>query len=193
MKKTFILVVLALVSATLLAQTKAQNERIKEIREEMKEAMQRIEDNKDIAEYAENRIQLDMSRNLPGSGMQHYKIDMYISDLGDEEKGEQDWRPFFFRVKYNYAAREIVHECLVNPETKKPIFMFRRMPDDEAVFEDRIYFNANGSFCYASETSLENPDGKKSVRTMKANDQSVKYNISFFNQIIKWAIETQKL
>ena len=193
MKKAFTLIVLTFFSATLLAQTKAQKERIKEIREEMQETMQRIEDNKDIAEYAENRIQLEMSRNLPGSGMQHYKIDMYISDYGDEEKSEQDWRPFFFRVKYNYAARNIVHECLVNPATRKPIFMFRQLPDDDAVFEDRIYFNANGTFCYASETRYENTDGKKSVRQMKSTDDSVKYNLRFFDQIIKWAMATQKL
>lgn len=190
--KHLFFVLLLLVSSNMFGQSKAQQERIKQIRALVEASNKRYAENSKEHEYTDNSIHLEMNRMQPGAGMQHYTIDMGIEDQGNEEEFEQDWHPYFFRVKYNYAAREIVCECHIG-ENGKPLFIFRRLPDEDALYEDRLYFNPDGSLCYASETRYENPDGKKVVRQMKKEDESVVYDIKFYNQIINWVEETKNL
>ena len=193
MKRTLSAILLLLVASMAFAQNSTQKKRIQEIRETMAQTMQLVKDNSEDPEYTDNSIHLQMNRMLPGAGMQHYNIDMYISDQGNEETMTQDWRPYFFRVKYNYAAREIVQEHLVSPKTGKPIFIFVKMPDDDGVYEDRIYYNADGSFCYATQTKYAQPDGKKTVKVLKKDDDNVMSAINFSYDIMKWAHDTQNL
>lgn len=175
------------------AQNSAQKKRIQAIREQMQSTMQLIEDNAQEPEYTDNSIHLQINRMLPGAGMQHYTIDMYITDCGNEEEMEQDWRPYFFRIKYNFAARQIIQEHLIDAESGKPIFIFVKMPDEDGLYEDRIYYNADGSFCYATQTKFEAPDGKKSVKVLKENDDNVQSAINFSYDVMKWAHDTQNM
>ncbi len=194
MKRFFCLcLLLTAISHFTMAQTKAQNERIKVIRTQFQEAMSRAERDSEESEYTDNSVHLQLNRMFGGSGMQHYKIDMYIEDR-EEDETTMNWQPYFFRFRYNWAAREIVHECLMNPENGKPIFLFVKMPDEDGTYEDRIYFNTDGTLCYASQTKYKIEDGTKEyVKAMKATDESVKNAISEFNKMKKWAGITLKL
>ena len=191
MRHTTLFLLALLLALPCMGQNKKQSERIKQIRETFGTTMKLIERNSEDPEYTDNSIHLQMNRMQPGAGMQHYKIDMYIEDHGNEETMEQDWRPYFFRVKYNFAAREIVQEHLIDAASGKPIFIFVKLPDDDGMYEDRIYYNADGSFCYATQTKYENPDGKKTVKVLTKDDDNVMSAINFSYDIMKWAHDTQ--
>lgn len=193
MKRLLIIGFLAFCSTFAVAQTKAQNERIKDIRTMFQDAMNRIKENSEESEYTDNSAHLELNRMYPGSGMQHYKIDMYLEDTSEDEV-EVNWQPYFIRFKYNWGMREFVHECLVNSKNGKPIFLFVKMPDEDGMYEDRLYFNADGSLCYASQTKYEIVEGKKEyVKAMKATDDSVKSAISQYNNVKKWVSATTDL
>ncbi len=193
MKRLLIIGFMALCSTFSVAQTKAQNERIKYIREMFQEAMKTIQENSEESEYTDNSAHLELNRMYPGSGMQHYKIDMYLEDISEDDV-EVNWQPYFIRFKYNWGMREFVHECLVNAQNGNPVFLFVKMPDEDGMYEDRIYFNKDGSLCYASQTKYEIEEGKKEyVKPMKATDDSVKDAIKQYNQVKKWVSATTNL
>ncbi len=194
--KRILTICLMVFTATLaMAQTKAQNARIKEIRELYSETMKLIEMNSEDSEYTDNSLHLQMNRMLPGAGMQHYNIDMYITDCGNDEMLEQDWRPYFFRIKYNIAATEFIHEVIVQPNTFKPVFHYHKFPDtsDGTLHEYRLYYNTNGTLCYASETSQDHDDKNKKVKELKADNTDVKVYSKLCKDVIDWAVKTLKM
>lgn len=194
MKRTLSTFMLLLAVCLTFGQNSTQKKRIKEIREEMERVTQLVKDNSEDPEYTDNSIHLQMNRMLPGAGMQHYNIDMYITDCGNDEMMKPDWRPYFFRIKYNVAAVDFIHEVIVSPVNNKPVFHYYKLPDtsDGTLYEYRIYYNANGTLCYASETSQDYEGKNKKVKELKANDMDVKEYTKICKDVIDWAVKTLK-
>lgn len=189
MKKLYFCLFLLAGIQPAMAQTAAQKQRISEVREAYQQALRQIEMDKEQPEYTDNSLHLTMNRMVPGIGMTHTQVDMFIRNCGDEERIELDWHPYFIREKYNVAARQFVTEFLVNAENGHGVFIFSRRPDDEDVSEYRIYFNADGSFCYATQTVLDNQDNR-TVNRVDAGHETVKELTQAFRSLCGWGIST---
>lgn len=152
-------------------------------------AMQQIQKDTEQPEYTDNSLHLVMNRMQPGAGMQHYYVDMYIKDCGQPENEVQDWRPYFFRVKYNIAARQFVDEYLVDAAQGTPVFIFSRFPDEEEVYETRVYFKADGGFCYATQT-VKDKDGGQTVKELDEEHEDVRSLTVGSSAIYEWSSYT---
>lgn len=187
-KASIILLTLLFFVAGAMAQSDKQKQRIVEIRELMTATLQRIESNMEIAEYAQNSLHLQLNRMQPGAGMQHYNIDMYIEDVSDEGEGvpTQDWRPYFFRVKYNIAAQTYVSDYLMNSQSGKPIFIFCKADDYDGNFQTRLYFYPNGKFCYGTQI-VEDEFGKSRSIVLEEKSEATQMHLATFKRIIEWS------
>lgn len=152
MKKALLLIALIAVGFNAMAQNKAQQKRIAEVRTLYAQAMKNIKANAELPE-ADNHMVIDMQRMMPGTGIQNKKVSYFSHEAGGEDEMYK-WDVYFMRSSYNVAALQFNEEYLVDEKTQQPVFIFfvGNTYQHDGTIEKRYYFNADGSPCFLQIT-----------------------------------------
>lgn len=196
MKRIILIIALFLASWSSLcavAQNKAQQNRIVEVRKLYAKAMENIEADANLPE-ADNHLIIDLQRMMPGTGIQNKKISYYSREAGDEEQLYK-WNVYFMRSTYNVSELKFAEEYLVDENSQQPVFIFYKgnTYEHNGTVEKRFYFNADGTPCFLlithkdaegnviSKEEIKNFDEKNDAIEMLSSFQ---HNMTIYNTII---------
>lgn len=186
MKKTLLFIALIAVAFSVMAQNKAQQKRIAEVRKLYAQAMENIKADSELPE-ADNHLVIDMQRMMPGTGIQNKKVSYFSHEAGDEDQMYK-WDVYFLRSSYNVAALKFNEEYLVDEKTQHPVFIFfvGNTYQHDGTVEKRYYFNADGSPCFLQITHKDAEGGvisKEDVKDFNDNTEALEMVRSFHDNM----------
>lgn len=145
-KVTLALLFCAAWSVTAVAQNSIES--IREKYKEVHEMIARMMPDEEVEEWVPPiYYEINVSQNLPGTGLHEEKTRMFYGELEPEEEGDP-YPPhylLFVTSRYNFAAREFYEEYLYDKDGHV-MFIFAITPDVDdymAPFELRLWFNGD--------------------------------------------------
>ena len=173
MKKALFLVALVAMGLSSVAQNKAQQKRIAEVRTLYARAMENIKADAEQPE-TDNHLVIDLQRMMPGTGIQNKKVSCYSHEAGDEDQMYK-WDVYFMRSSYNVAALQFNEEYLVDEKSQQPVFIFfvGNTYQHDGTIEKRYYFNADGTPCFLQITHKDDEGGVISKEEIKDYDDNI--------------------
>ncbi|WP_407403005.1 hypothetical protein [Sodaliphilus sp.] len=173
MKKALLLVALVAMGLSSVAQNKAQQKRITEVRTLYARAMENIKADAELPE-TDNHLVIDLHRMMPGTGIQNKKVSCYSHEAGDEDQMYK-WDMYFMRSSYNVAALQFNEEYLVDEKSQQPVFIFfvGNTYQHDGTIEKRYYFNADGTPCFLQITHKDDEGGVISKEEIKDYDDNI--------------------
>lgn len=173
MKKALLLVALVAMGLSSVAQNKAQQKRIAEVRTLYARAMENIKADAELPE-TDNHLVIDLHRMMPGTGIQNKKVNCYSHEAGDEDQMYK-WDVYFMRSSYNVAALQFNEEYLVDEKSQQPVFIFfvGNTYQHDGTIEKRYYFNADGTPCFLQITHKDDEGGVISKEEIKDYDDNI--------------------
>ena len=173
MKKALLFVALVAMGLSSVAQNKAQQKRIAEVRTLYARAMENIKADAELPE-TDNHLVIDLHRMMPGTGIQNKKVSCYSHEAGDEDQMYK-WDVYFMRSSYNVAALQFNEEYLVDEKSQQPVFIFfvGNTYQHDGTIEKRYYFNADGTPCFLQITHKDDEGGVISKEEIKDYDDNI--------------------
>ena len=173
MKKALLLVALVAMVLSSVAQNKAQQKRIAEVRTLYARAMENIKADAEQPE-TDNHLVIDLQRMMPGTGIQNKKVSCYSHEAGDEDQMYK-WDVYFMRSSYNVAALQFNEEYLVDEKSQQPVFIFfvGNTYQHDGTIEKRYYFNADGTPCFLQITHKDDEGGVISKEEINDYDNNI--------------------
>ena len=135
---------------------------ISHIRKKYTDVRNLIVSQKDEAQMQNNAI-LTLKHNVPGSGPQTVRYELYFTPYSDNMAGDKmQHKLIFVQSSYNIAARSFYEEFLYD-ESGNPIFIYTHEPDWEGKmdFLDRRMYYQNNKLLKMIKSEVT--DGKSKV------------------------------